>query len=245
MRLVRAHCKWMLKELFRQPSYVVSTIGFPSLFFLIFGVPEATNAQRSHVLVASFSGFAVFGVIFLQFGTALAEERSKSWYYYLRTLPVSPRELFMARVLCATLFSILASSCVMLVAALWTYVQMTFSQWTSLFAMLWLGGLLFFPMGLILGALTTPKTALPVGNLFYLVLSFAGGLWMPPSILPEVVQSFSEKLPTRHFGEILWAITSGSHFPWVSFRYLVVFFCISLGLAWFLVKRDSKERGSV
>ena len=37
------HCRWMVTELLRQPAYVVATIGFPAIFYLIFAVPESKN----------------------------------------------------------------------------------------------------------------------------------------------------------------------------------------------------------
>jgi len=245
MKLILAHSLWMLKELLRQPAYVISTVGFPSLFFLIFGVPEAIDLQKSRFLVSSFSAFAVFGVVFLQFGTSLAQERSHSWYFFLRTLPVSAWQIFLSRVICATVFSILASILVVFCALAATKLEMTFQQWIRFLSVLWLAGLVFFPMGLVLGSLTSPKSSLPVGNLFYLTLSFAGGLWMPPNILPKVVQDFSKILPTRHYGELLWAVSSGQSVPKDSVQFLVLFFLVSLGVGLFLISRDSKERSSV
>ena len=60
-------------------------------------------------------------------------------------------------------------------------------------------------MGICIGLSVNSRTVLPMANLIYLPLSFAGGLWMPPNILPKVVQNISIYLPTRMYGEILWA----------------------------------------
>jgi ABC-2 type transport system permease protein len=78
MKLILIHAKWMFLELFRQPAYLVSTIAFPSIFYLIFAVPESNDVASANFLIASFSGFTVFNMIFLQFDISLTQERTKS-----------------------------------------------------------------------------------------------------------------------------------------------------------------------
>ena len=78
--------KWMLMELLRSPSYVVSTIGFPIIFYLIFALPEAKDINSANFIMASFCVFAAFGVFFLQFGVSITHHKSHSWYFYLNQL---------------------------------------------------------------------------------------------------------------------------------------------------------------
>jgi ABC-2 type transport system permease protein len=206
MTLVFSHTKWMILELLRSPAYVVSTIAFPALFYSIFAIPESNDKASSNMLLASFSAFAVFGVIFLQFGVGIAQERTRSWYFYLKTLPVQPLQIMAARFLSALFFSLLASLGIILLAVLFTEAELTLWEWAKFILVLQWAGIVFCFMGLSLGYWSSEKSSLPIGNLIYLPLSFAGGLWKPPNILPSALQDISEYLPTRYYGEVLWAV---------------------------------------
>ena len=195
----------MFIELLRQPAYLVSTVAFPALFYLIFAVPESKDELSANLLLGSFSAFAVFGVIFLQLGVGVAQERTRSWYLYLRTLPLSSGTFLGARFLSAFFFSIFAAGAVILLSVFLTPVELSPGEWLRYGLVLMLGGASFCGMGLALGYWAGEKSCLPIGNLIYLPLSFAGGLWKPPTILPDFVQTLSEYLPTRHYGELVWA----------------------------------------
>lgn len=236
------HTKWMILELVRQPAYMVSTIGFPSLFYLIFAVPESTNVDSSNFLLASFASFAVFGVVFLQFGVGISQERSKTWYYYLKTLPIHPITLLFARFLSTVFFSVLASIGVGILAVSFTKAHLTIDVWITFYLMLIILSLVFCPMGLILGYFTNPKTSLPIGNMIYLPLSFMGGMWRPPKILPETIKDVSSFLPTRHYSEIMWAIVSGSAIEIQYVFWLLFYLCLFSAIAFWGYKKDQMER---
>lgn len=240
--LILKHAKWMILELLRAPAYVVSTIAFPALFYVIFAIPESKDMASSNLLLASFSCFSVFGVIFLQFGVGIAQERSKSWYTYLRTLPISPFKLTIARFISAMFFSLLAAMGIIILALCFTHAQLSFSEWIIFILLLHVAGLAFCFMGLALGYWTSEKTSLPIGNLIYLPLSFAGGLWKPPSILPEMLQEISKYLPTRYYGEVLWAFVAKQNIAQKDVMALTIYAIIFALIAYWGFKRDQSFR---
>ena len=96
-------------------------------------------------------------------------------------------------------------------------------------------------MGLVLGLFTSEKAAVPVGNLIYLPLSFAGGLWRPPSILPESLKGISPYLPTRYYGEILWAFVADKKIPNDQYIGLGMYMIIFTFLAMWGIRRERKR----
>jgi ABC-2 type transport system permease protein len=74
------------------------------------------------------------------------------------------------------------------------------------------GSVPFGLLGIALGYWTHPRAALPLANLLYLALAYAGALWTGPGVLPEVVERISPVLPTRMFGEVVWSAALG--IPW-------------------------------
>jgi len=238
------HAWWMVLELLRQPSYVVSTVTFPALFYVIFALPESKDEASSNLLLASFSCFAVFGVIFLQFGVGVAQERTKSWYYYLRTLPIGSLHLITARFLSALFFSVLAALAIVVIALIFTEAAMSAQGWILFGSYLLLGGISFCTMGLALGYWTSEKSSLPVGNLIYLPLSFVGGLWKPPNILPEMLKDISSHLPTRHYGELMWAVVRGDSVDIKNITYLFAYALVFAVVAYWGFNRDVRVRFS-
>jgi ABC-2 type transport system permease protein len=210
VRLLIVHLRASTLELARLPSFSLPTLLFPALFFLAFGAPHA--GRRADVYLASFAGFAVLGVAFFQFGVGIAAERASPWERYLRTLPVTARARFGARVLSALGFGLASAVLVAAVALATIDVHLTAIRWLELTAALAAGALPFALLGIAIGYWTSPRGALPLANILYLGLSFAGGLWTAGRDLPHVVARVSPYLPTRRFAEVLWGAAAGT--PW-------------------------------
>ncbi len=242
MNKIFTHTWWMCLELFRQPSYFVATVAFPSLFYVIFAIPESKTIESSNTLLASFSCFAVFGVLFLQFGVGISQERSTSWYHYLRTLPLKTFHLTIARFITAYIFASLSVSFLVILSILFTKTELDFRNWLLFVFSLATLGLPFCFMGLCLGYFSNLKTALPIGNLIYLPLSFAGGLWKPPELLSENLNKISLYLPTRQYGEALWAIALNQSVPQRAL-YTLLFYLLFFAVVTYIgAKRDYTKR---
>lgn len=228
-----------LKEFLRQPMFVVSTLLFPSMFFWFFGVPNATDQASATLLMCSFSCFAVLGVLLFQLAVQTSQERSSPWMRYLQTVPVHEFSLTVARVGASFVLSLLA---ILLVVGT-TYAATDFDgskfPWLGFFIALMLGGIPFALMALVMGYLIKGKAILPVANMIYLPLSFAGGLWLPPNALPKVIQDISEYLPTRHFGEIVWAVAFEKDIPQAASKGLVIYSLIYVFIFAVILKRKS------
>lgn len=231
-----------LRELMRQPTYILTTLIFPSMFFAFFGVPNAQDADSAKTLMASFAAFAVLGVSLFQTTVSVAQDRASAWNLYLRSLPV-PTGWFLTGQLLASL--VLAATAVLLVmftARLTTPLEMGFIESFSFLFWVLVGGIPFAALGICLGSLTRPKAAVPVANLVYLPLSFAGGLWIPPQALSPGVQEISEFLPTRFYGEIVWAFVLGQP---LALKWALGLGAYALGFLVFAVwlyRRDLGER---
>jgi ABC-2 type transport system permease protein len=213
MKLVWAYFKAETLQLLRLPAYIIPLLLFPSLFFLVLGMPYATDPVTANFLMASYSIFAVQGIMLFQFGAGIAEERELAWYRFLRSLPVSPQIRLGVQILLALAFAIVASIIVIGLALLATPVALTPLGWMRLILALLLGSVPFALLGIALGYWTFPRVVLPVAALLYFGLSFGGGLWIPPGSLPGFAAAISPYLPTRQWGEIAWAAALGQ--PWL------------------------------
>jgi ABC-2 type transport system permease protein len=206
-----AHVRARLLELLRIPAFIVPTLTFPALFFLLFAMPWAHTREIATGEMLSFVAFAVIGVTLFQFGVGVSAERAQPWERYLRTLPAPLAARFGARLVCALVFGAISAALVVLLAVSRTPAALSTAGWFELAAFALAGGVPFVLFGLTIGYWTNGRAAVPIANVLYLLLSFAGGLWMPPAFLPHFAQIVSPYLPTRQFGELLWSITGSRH----------------------------------
>jgi ABC-2 type transport system permease protein len=237
-----AHARLQLADLFRSPGYVIPTVGFPAMFFAFFALPFARlSPGAADQLALSYVAFAVIGVTLYQFGVGIAAERGRPWERYLRTLPVSTAERFAARILAAMTFGVLAAATVALVARLFTPVDLTAMQWLQALVYIVIGGVPFVLMGITIGYWVSARAAVPLATACNVVLSYAGGLWMPPQYLPHAIQTVSTYLPTRAFGDLLWSITGNADAS-RAVTVLAVYAAIFAAVASFGYRRDERVR---
>jgi len=106
-----------------------------------------------------------------------------------------------------------------------------------------IGALPFCAMGLALGYLISPNSAVAVINLINLPMSFVSGLWLPVDVLPPVVQHIAPFMPAYHLGQLaLGTIGAGGSQPWyLHVVVLLAFTAAALSAAAFAYRRDEGE----
>ncbi|MBT3373028.1 MAG: ABC transporter permease [Rhodospirillaceae bacterium] len=211
--MILLHFRFILKQLFRIPAFLVPTVLFPTMLYLFFGGPDEARPDDAVFALGSFCVFAVMGVAFYQFGVGIAEDRGSPWENFMRVLPVTLFERFTARIMAAAVIASLGVICLGISG--WS-VGVTFpiGTWISVGLALLAGTVPFCLFGVALGYLAPQKAAVPIANLIYLPLSFLGSVWSHPDSLPDSVAVISPFLPSRMFAELVWAAIEGRfHLP--------------------------------
>ena len=212
LALLGAHTRVGFLDLLRWPGYVVPTIVFPAMFYVLFDLPYArTQAGIADGTALAFIAFAIVGVTLYQFGVGIAQERGRPWERYLRTLPAPASVRFGARLVTALIFGVMTAAVVAIVARVLTPIDLSATLWLRVLLYCIAGGIPFVLVGISIGYWTSARAAVPVATACNLLLAYAGGLWMPPQYLPSFVQRISPFLPTRQFADLLWSVTSDTH----------------------------------
>jgi len=240
VRLIFLHARAMTIELLRYPAFSVPTLAFPGLFFLLF--VASRDDGNATLLLASFAGFAFLAVAFFQFGVGIAAERETPWERFLRTLPLRTSVRFGARLLSGIVFGLASASVVALVGVATTDAHLPPVRWAALLLALGAGAVPFALLGIALGYWASPRGALPVANILYLVLAFVGGLWTTPGDLPPAVASVSPLVPTRQFGNLLWGATEGRLWRPRDWLLLLAWSAVFAALAAWGYRRDEGRR---
>lgn len=202
----------ILKQL-RLPAYVIPTITFPVVFYVMFGLAfggsqSVGQMSLSAYLLATYGAFGVIGASLFGFGIGVAIERGQGWLQIKRATPMPIGAYFSAKLVMSVLFSTAIVLILLAVAA----VGGTFLGWAqsaALVSVLVAGSIPFCAMGLFLGYATGPNSAPAIANLIYLPLAFASGLWIPVEALPSVVRSIAPWLPPYHLAQLALGVIGG------------------------------------
>jgi ABC-2 type transport system permease protein len=207
--LVSLRCYWLeakheLLRLLRTPSFVLPTLLFPPLFYLLFGVllGGKGGAEAARYMLATYGVFGIMGAALFGFGVTVAVERERGFLALKRALPMPPGAYLLAKMAMAMVFAAIISVILALLAVTLAKVSLQPGQWALLFMINVLGVLPFCAIGLYIGSLVGGSAAPAVVNLLYLPMSFLSGLWLPLAMLPAVFARIAPVWPSYHLGQV-------------------------------------------
>jgi ABC-2 type transport system permease protein len=210
-RLFRLECLRMLRD----PRYialaVLAPIGFYLLFASLFGDAPVRPGQLPgtvEIMVAMAAYGAIWGVLAAT-GPRIAHERGSGWLDQLRAMPVSARQVLMAKLAAGMAVALPALVLVCVTAAAVKGVRLDAWQWVSLAAAMWLGSLPFALMGVAVGFTVGPDAAFPLSYGLYMAMSALGGLWVPPAQLTASLRQVAHALPTYRLADLGWQVAAG------------------------------------
>ena len=210
LRIYRTEATHEFLKLIRVPIFAISTIAFPLMFYVIFGLTFADQTAGgvgvTTYMLATYGAFGVIGCALFGFGVSVAMERGQGWMRLKRVSPMPPLAYFVAKIGMSTAFATVIVVALFVLGATFGGVRMPAGQWIGLAAVLIIGALPFCAMGLAFGYLVGPNSAPAVLNLVYLPMAFASGLWIPLSQLPEVVQVIAPFMPPYHLAQLALGI---------------------------------------
>jgi ABC-2 type transport system permease protein len=205
-RVYRLEAWYEFLKMLRQPAYAVPTLGFPVMFYLLFGIllggrgPRGLNLEE--YLIASYGAFGVVGAAMFGFGVGIAGERAQGWLLLKRVSPMPPAALLTAKVIMSAVFGLLIIVLMGMCGVLFGGVRLSPSSWLELGAVLVAGSVPFCLIGLAIGYLVSPAAAPGIVNLIHLPLAFLSGLAMPIEVMPAAVRGFAQVLPQYHLGQL-------------------------------------------
>lgn len=245
LSLTLVHAKYNLVETARIPIALIGSLVFPALALLFFVVPQrvvADNALFATQAVISLSVFAVMSNSLFSFGLNIAENREKPWDPYLRTLPAPGIARVLAHVFSTGLMGILAILPVIAIGGLFTAAEASVPRLVAGMAALAFSALPFMFIGICIGYSMPSKAAIAVVQVVMFALAFSGGLFLPPFMFAEWLDTLSKFMPSRQAREfVIWAVQGGELEPWVWLG-ILAWTAATLALSLVLFRRDEGRR---
>jgi ABC-2 type transport system permease protein len=239
LNLFAKETKYEFLKAMRNRMYSLATLGFPIMFYLLFGVTNRHSGpglNYAQYLVAGYSCFGMIAAALFNLGAGIASERAQGWLELKQASPMPRLAYLGAKIITSMLFGIAIVAALVTLGMTLGDVHITPIQIVHLAAVIVAGSLPFASLGILLSLLMPPSAAPGVINLIYLPMSFCSGLWMPIEVLPQWLQKVAPALPTYHFAQLAlnvfgYARSSATLFHWEA---LAGFTCVMLGIAWLI-----------
>jgi ABC-2 type transport system permease protein len=245
---MKAYIRLEILRTLRDPFYLFLAVAVPIGFYLLFAGLFGSGQHAPGTLsgnVEIMIAMAVYGGIWaclVATGPRIAHERSSGWFRHLSLLPIAPWKILVGRALVAIIFALPAMLLVCGTAVLVHGVRLPAGEWLGAIVLMWIGVWPFALLGIALGYVTNDTTAFGVTYGLYMALSAAGGLWIPPEILPSTMLTVAKTLPTYHAADLGWQIANGQSPEWMSVIVLVGWALLFLLVATLFARRAARVR---
>lgn len=215
MKGLLAFGRFEWSRLMRSWRFLLITVGFPVSFYMLFlgdrrasEMVSGTVTWRVYLMVSMCSfGSLVAGLT--AGGGRLAAERASGWARQLRVTPIPPWSFVVVKTTTSMLVMIPVLGLVELVAASYGGVDLGFGTWLRLAAVMWVAGVAFAELGVLIGFIASVETTFPVITALMFVLGYFGGLFTPVRSMPHALEIVARALPSFHHAAIGLALVDG------------------------------------
>lgn len=243
LSLFAKETKYEFLKLFRTRTFSLAVVGFPVMFYLIFGIANR-GAHQGQVDIPKYllAGYACSGMIsaaLFGIGVGLATERAAGWLELKRASPMPPLTYLTAKCITAQAFGMIVVAVLMALGTAFGGVHFSLREALLLLLMPLVAAVPFAAMSLLI-ALTVPaNSASGIVNLIYMPMAVLSGLWLPLRMLPHWMQMIAPVLPAYHLSQITLSIfgyqNAGSMIGhWIG---LLGFTLLALGTSWAVFHR--------
>src|SRR5579859_7461853 len=150
-RIYFNEARFELLKLSRNRSYLFSMIGFPVVFYLLFGVSNKGSIFQGHTiaryLLAGYSCFGAMGSSLFGIGAGLAFERGHGWLEMKRASPM-PAAAYLLAKLCVAITFAVGTILLILLGTSMAGVEITAAEGLRLLSVIAAGVLPFAGLGL-------------------------------------------------------------------------------------------------
>jgi len=248
LSLYTKETKYEFLKLVRTKTFSLSIIGFPVMFYMLFGLANRGNQMNgmdaAKYMLASYCSFGMIGAALFGIGVGLASERSLGWLELKRSSPMPPMAYLLAKCITAQAFGLIIVAVLSLLAVGFGGVHLTGKEIAMMLGMTVAGTVPFAAMGLLIALLVPANAASGVVNLIYLPMSFMSGLWIPIQYLPKFLKPIAPYLPAFHLSQLMETVFGYQRAGSSTINHwggLAGFTLLMLGISWAVFHRAEQD----
>ena len=240
--------KYEFLKLIRTKTFSLSIIGFPLMFYVLFGISNRGNTidtmDAAKYMLAGYCCFGIVGAALFGIGVGLASERSQGWLELKRSSPMPVMAYLLAKCVTAQAFGLIIVCVLTIISIAFGGVHVTPIEFIEMLAMTLAGTVPFAAMGFLIALLVPANAASGIVNLIYLPMSFMSGLWIPLKYLPKFLRPVAPYMPTYHLSQLMLSIFGYQKQPWDALSHwlgLAGFMLLMLGVSWAVFHRAEQD----
>jgi ABC-2 type transport system permease protein len=241
-RLFSKETKYEFVRMLRTRAFSLSVIGFPVMFFLLFGVSNRASGYGQY-LVPGYSCMGVVSACLFGIGMAMALERSQGWLEVKQASPMPRLAYIGAKVMSCAGFALAIVAALVILGVTVGGAHITLLQAAQLAGVILAGSVPFTAMALLVALLVPANSGPGIINLIYLPMSFASGFWMPIKYLPHFFLKIAPALPTYHLAQLALGVFGMAEPGSMKTHWeaLAGFTLLMLGAAWIIFTRSEAK----
>ncbi|MGA7159355.1 MAG: ABC transporter permease [Acidobacteriaceae bacterium] len=211
LTVITTEIRYEILRALRTRAFSLSTIGFPIMFYLFFGLLMnrhqniAAGVSVAKYLLGSYVTFGALGVAIFGIGVGVALDRSAGWLELKQASPMPPIAYVLSKCSIAVVFSLIIVSALTILGITLGGVHLSLVEFVHISTIAAVAAVPFSCLGLAMAFLSPPNAAGGIANLIYLPMSFLSGLWLPIQFLPHALQVIAPIFPTYHLAQLMYA----------------------------------------
>jgi ABC-2 type transport system permease protein len=203
------------KRQWRNREVLIFRLGLPTAIYLILTAAQGdtTDSPGGRMVAVAALAAVISG---LAAGPTLGEERANGWLRQLRTTPLRPSAAVAAKIVVAMSFALPSIALVAAAAGLVGDNQGTalgWAQWLQLVGLMWLATTPITAVGALIGLTFGGEAAQGATTLAFVVLWLAGGIFTPPSQMPDALAAVARTLPSWGVVQVGESVAGGRSLP--------------------------------
>ncbi|MDQ1671456.1 MAG: type transport system permease protein [Frankiaceae bacterium] len=240
----RHYLRGEIRRTFRNPRYLVFSLGMPLVLFLLF----SSGGDHDRIGGLSVSAYimvsmATFGAMSGVFSTAgkIAMERSTGWNRQLRLTALTGRQYVLSKAITGFSVAVPALIIVFTAGALGKGVSLSPLRWLEIAGWVLVGLTPLAAMAVWLGYAAKPDSLQAVMGGLISLLALLGGLWVPIESFPNWVGNIAKALPTYWAAGAGRDALAGSWIGWHGVLVLVIWTGVLTAMAGRAYVRDTAK----
>jgi ABC-2 type transport system permease protein len=227
-----------IRRFTRNRRTIIFALVVPIALFLLVGLnkkyvnePDGEGNVSAFIMIS----IALYGAVLSTTagGAMVSIERAAGWSRQLRLTPLSPAAYIAIKLVAAMVLGMVSVGAVFIIGKATGKPDMPADIWVATGFSVWIGSLVFAAFGLLLGYLLPTENVMQFLGLIVGLLGFAGGLFIPISQFPSVVQTIAKLTPLYGLNQLVHAPLLNQGVEWTWVVNVVIWLAIfALGATW-------------
>jgi len=184
------------KRLVRNKRYLIFTVAFPVVLYLLIGNQVKTTAYGvsfAAYYMLSMAMFGAFSGALTGNAQRISQEKKDGWVRQLRLTPLPANAYVVGKVIVSMAITVPSIAIVFLLGRFYGHVHMQAWQWLAAAVTVWFGATIFAALAVAIGYRYQPDQVQPIAIVVYFFFAILGGLWFP---MTGFLQKVGELTPT-------------------------------------------------